>query len=190
MPVSTTAATTDMTVRRSTGALAVLLGSVGIGAVTACDPSWEDPLPVRVAVRADGSDGSDVEVWTGRPCRGVTKVEVLYDTGRADPVVVTYRSRKPRAVERWSLDAPPPGFRGHDVAPDAPVTEDDEVLIRMDGPGGQRSVTVDLAPLEDAEDADGSDYLLGKDWVDEDDVLAGDGEDYELLCGSASSDGS
>ena len=158
-----------MRLRSGACVIAVLLGAaLGAG----CDPNWEEPLPVRVAARADGDD---VEIWTGVPCTGVVKVEVLYDSE-----IVTYRARQPQTVERWSLDSPPPAFRRTPRSPKLAWKDYAEVLIRMDGPGGQRSVPVDLASLEGAE---GSDYRVGEEWLDEEEVLAEDGEDYELLCG-------
>jgi len=155
----------------------MLAGAVGWCGLAGCDPGWERPLPVEVPAR---SDEGALEIWTGVPCVGVTKIEYLFRAEGVEPITVGYRARRPQIVERWRFGSPPAGFRAIPLPPDVEWRSFEDLLIRMDGPGGQRSVTLDLTPIADEEA--GSDYLVGREWLDQDAVLAGDGVDYALPC--------
>jgi hypothetical protein len=140
------------------------------------DRDWEKPLPAAVAVRAEGQR---LEIWTGTPCDGVTRVDLVFDPGAVDPVVASYRSARPRQVETVVVGRPLPGFTAETELPaDFDWEAFDEVSIVVHAGDDRRSAKAELVRLGD----DDGDYLVRGEWLGTAEVAEGDGEDYGLLC--------
>jgi hypothetical protein len=173
-----------------------LLGALGVVALlgpVACDTDGDewDPdaqfapsLRPAIGVRAD--DG-DLLLWTGTPCRRVTRVALTFDLPGEDSARWELTSRRPggAVLERFRLDRPPRGFRVSEQLPVGFDWEDaDRVAFTGDGAGGVWGTNTDLDVIraESADQADDDYWFDQVGWLDAEGVAEGNSEEFLTPC--------
>lgn len=167
--------------------VAVATGAIVLGVLKAFDSGsggFVQPVPSVIALR-DADER--LEFWTGTPCAQVSEIELTLDPGAKDPLaVVDYVADEPRTVNRFELGTAPAGFTARTPLPEGiSWRAADDVLVIFTFDDRKRSVTSELERLVDGADAAGGepdDYLLGRRFLSEDEVLDGDGDEYALVC--------
>jgi len=168
---------------------ALLVASVA----TACDTEeapFAPSLPAAAGFRVD--DGV-LKLWTGTPCRGVTGMTLIFDSGTKESTQQTWSAPRPGvSVERMDLVGTAPGSSpdGADrlqveqpLPADYDWTKADSLVFSVDGPkaNGAR-VDVDQVLAESARHPSGS-YLFGQaGWLDASDVQRENRKSFLTIC--------
>jgi hypothetical protein len=160
-------------------------------ATAACDTEapFAPSLPPAAGFRVD--DGV-LKLWTGTPCRGVTRVTLIFDSGTKTSEQQVWSAPKPGvSLERMDLLATAPGS-SPDAEPlqvekplpaDYDWTKADSIVFYVDGPSANGArVDVDQVLTESAEHPSGS-YLFGQTgWLDASDVQRENQKSFLTIC--------
>ena len=168
---------------------ALLVASVA----TACDTEeapFAPSLPVAAGFRVD--DGV-LKLWTGTPCRGVTGVTLIFDSGTEKSTEQTWSAPRPGvALERMDLLSTAQGSSPDSAEPlqvEKPLpagydwTKADSIVFSVDGPRAYGArVDVDQVLAESARHPSGS-YLFGQvGWMDASDVQRENRKSFLTVC--------
>jgi hypothetical protein len=150
------------------------------------DPDAQFAPSLRPAIGVRVTDG-DLRLWTGTPCRRVTRVTLTFDAGTGESGRWELASRKGRGVllEKLSLDGPNRGFRVVEPLPDGydwgDAAEVSFVADAADQPWGT-DTDLDVVRDESAEHAEDVYYFDHVGWLDEAAVTERNGTDFLTPC--------
>jgi hypothetical protein len=157
-------------------------------ATAACDTEaqYAPSLPPAAGFRVD--DGV-LKLWTGTPCRGVTGMTLIFDSGTAKSTEQVWSAPRPGvSVERMDLlgstpDSADPLQVETPLPADYDWTKAGSIVFYVDGPkaNGAR-VDVDRVLTESARHPSGS-YLFGQTgWLDASDVRRENQKSFLTIC--------
>ncbi|TNC42291.1 hypothetical protein [Mumia zhuanghuii] len=170
-------------VRASRTPVALLLA---VGLVMACDPAGTT-LPELPKVAALRAPASALEILTGPPCEGVTRIRLMFTAADGTLVRTVVEAPRPRTVEQLTVGVAPEGFTVTEPLPPAFDWRDFEELSIDAGPGdgwvGRATVPLAEVAAGGAEHADdAAAFVPGAGWLDAAEISARDGEDFLMLC--------
>ncbi|WP_167001520.1 hypothetical protein [Mumia sp. ZJ430] len=157
-----------------------------LGGLTACDPAGA-PLPELPKVAALRAPASALEVLTGPPCEGVTRIRLMFTSDDGVIVRTVAESVQPHTVEQLTVGTAPEGFTVTEPLPAGfDWREFDELSVDV-GPGegwvGHATVPLgEVAADGGAHADDGATYVPDAGWLSADEITARDGEEFLMLC--------
>jgi hypothetical protein len=163
-----------------------------VSAATACDTEaqFAPSLPPAAGFRVD--DGV-LKLWTGTPCRGVTGLTLIFDSGTKRSAEQRWSAPRPGvSLERMDLlrttqGSSPDGAEPLQVEKPLPAdydwTKADSIVFSVDGPKAYGArVDVDRVLSESAQHPSGS-YLFGEvGWMDVSDVQRENRKSFLTVC--------
>jgi hypothetical protein len=166
-------------------ACAVLL-AVSVTAACGSEAQFAPSLPPAAGFRVD--DGV-LKLWTGTPCRGVTGVTLIFDSGTSKSAQQMWSAPRPGVdLERMDLlgsspDSAEPLQVKKPLPPGYDWTEADSIVFSVDGPQAYGArVDVDRVLTESAQHPSGS-YLFGQaGWLDTSDVQRENKKSFLTVC--------
>lgn len=167
---------------------ALLVASVTV----ACDTKaqFAPSLPAAAGFRVD--DGV-LKLWTGTPCRGVTGVTLIFDSGTKSSAEQRWSAPKPGvSLEHMDLLATAQGSSPDSAGPlqvqkrlptDYDWTKAESIAFSVDGPRAYGArVDLDQVLTESAKHPSGS-YLFGQSgWMDASDVQRENQKSFLTVC--------
>jgi hypothetical protein len=159
-----------------------------VSVAAACDTEaqFAPSLPPAAGFRVD--DGV-LKLWTGTPCRGVTGVTLIFDSGTEKSTEQRWSAPRPGvALERMDLlgtapDSAEPLEVEKPLPADYDWTKADSIVFSVDGPKAYGArVDVDQVLNESAQHPSGS-YLFGQTgWLDASDVQRENKKSFLTIC--------
>ena len=167
---------------------AVAVAVAALVASSACDsekgyrppPGAPSLLPSWGARETDGK----LQIWTGTPCVGITKLTLGHDMGGPD-LVLTAAASEGASVEHLTLGGPYPGFR---VTESWPAGMDwrtaDQLVLQVDGKDVTFGATTEVSDIVNGSPDHPADtfWFDGVGWLNPADVAAKDGKDFAAVC--------
>jgi hypothetical protein len=164
------------------GAVGALIISSGCNGEQRYDPPPGAPslLPSWGARETDGK----LQIWTGTPCVGITKLSLGHDMGGPD-LVLTATGSQGANVEYLTLGGPYPGFR---VTESWPAGTDwrsaDQLVLQVDGKDVTFGATTEVSDIVKGSPEHSADtyWFDGVGWLNPSDVAAKDGKEFAAVC--------
>jgi hypothetical protein len=170
---------------------ALLVASVTMACDTEdTEAQYAPSLPAAAGFRID--DGV-LKLWTGTPCRGVTGVTLIFDSGTAKSTQQVWSAPRPGvSLERMDLAATAQGSSQDGAEPlqiktplpaDYDWTKAESINFSVDGPRAYGArVDLDQILAESAKHPSGS-YLFGQTgWMDASDVQRENQKSFLTIC--------
>lgn len=166
--------------------LALVVGVVG-WRLAAGDDDWDPDAQFAPSLRpAFGArvDGDRLQIWTGRPCRDVTRVMLTYRFADRDSIPVLL-SAPGTTVERFDAGSGAGPLAVQDpLAPGIDWQEAESVSMVLDGPDFHQGSFVDLDVVAEGSPEHDADTYWFQDvgWLDPDAVGEKDGKSFLTTC--------
>lgn len=167
---------------------AVGWASAVIALLSACgdDKGWNPPAqfaPSLQPVIGLRDNSGALDVWTGRPCTGVTRLVVLFDMNQR--LELSPSGAASADVSRFTLRGPYPGFQVTEGLPEGfDWSSAESVSINIDTETGDYGTTSQLASVvsQSADQPAGVYYFDDVGWLDEAGVAERNGRDFLAGC--------
>lgn len=149
----------------------------------AWNPEAQVAPSLRPAFGARVTDGQ-LQIWTGSPCVGVTRLALTFEPDRTE-LVLTAPTERPATVEHVTLGGPYPGLKVSEPLPEGfDWRNTDSVRISVYGDGDSWGSYANIADVvEGSEQHPNDTYLFeGVGWLDAAEVAAQDGKTFLATC--------
>jgi hypothetical protein len=168
------------------GAVAVVLGLAACDTGDDWSPDAQFAPSLRPAIGVRVTDG-DLRLWTGTPCRRVTRAALTFDAGTDDSVtwVLTSRRERGAVLDELDMDGPNRGFTVTGPLPDGYDWSDaDQVSFSADAADEVWGTNTDLDVVREGSADHAADvyYFDQVGWLDPEGVEERNGEDFLTPC--------